>query len=208
VIKSEQHNSRQEARGGAADTKRRILQAAIDLSRNSPEARLTVRAVAAEAGVGLGTLRYHFPTQRALLDAVLASVYEETFPDDRIRDAAVPAQQRLVETLGHVLAPIGSGDAAREVFTGIVRDYIGPDASESARAAYVAISAEAERQVESWLSILVAEGALIPGDNTARARFLLTVLNGLSMQRALPSKDPVLEIEQGVLRAAVHAVFA
>jgi len=42
----------------------RILIAAAGMIGEDPAARLSVRAVAARAGVSTGSLRFHFPTQR------------------------------------------------------------------------------------------------------------------------------------------------
>jgi AcrR family transcriptional regulator len=188
-------------------TRERILAAAAGILQD-PDAgdRMTVRAVASRAGVGVGTLRHHFPTQRALLDAVLAHVYEAAMPDDRIHDSAVPARQRLLDNLRQLLAPFGTGDQARELWEQLSASFIGPSASERTRSAYPLLAAQAGRRVESWLAVLVAEGVLEPGDNAARAAFLLTVVNGLALGRALPSAGPVLEVETGVLGMAVDAL--
>jgi AcrR family transcriptional regulator len=185
-------------------TRARILRAAMSIAQSG--ARVSVRGVAARAGVGMGTLRYHFPTQRELLDAVLASVYDEALPDERIRDATVPAAERLLECLRHLLTPVGTGDEARKTWGEIHRTFIDGEATAEARAGYVAVHRQALRRVESWLSILVEEGALARGDNTARASFLLTVVNGLAVQRALPSEEAPLETELAVLRGALDAL--
>ena len=187
----------------AARTKQRILDAARELARAGDGTRVSVRAVAARAGVGIGTLRYHFPTQRELLDAVLSSIYEEAMPDDRIHDTSVPARERLLESLRQVLTPIGSGMQAREVWADLVRTFVDPAANPEVRAGYVDLSTQALRRVESWLSILTAQGAISSGDNAARARYLMTLLNGLAVQRALPSDQPVLDSETEALSLAV-----
>jgi TetR/AcrR family transcriptional regulator, cholesterol catabolism regulator len=48
--------------------------------------------------------------------------------------------------------------------------------------------------VEYWLTVLIQEGPLAVGDTSRRAKFLLTVLNGLALDRALPSRrlDPAV----------------
>lgn len=185
-------------------TRDRILAAASELARG--EKPLTVRGVAARAGVGMGTLRHHFPTQRALLDAVLASVYEVAMPDERIRDTTLPAAERLLECLRPMLAGAGIGDAARATLGDVYRSFVAPEASEESRAGYAVLHRQAARRVQSWLSILVEEGALDPGDNSARAEFLIVVVNGLALQRALPSAVAPLDLENSVLRTAIGAL--
>lgn len=188
-------------------TRARILDAAAAILQTPGEdAHPTVRAVAARAGVGIGTLRHHFPTQRVLLDAVLAHVYETAMPDDRIHDETVPARERLVDNLRRMLAPFGTGEQARASWAELSSGFIGPDAAPGARDAYPLLAAQTGRRVETWLAVLVGQGSLEPGDNAARATFLLTVVNGLALGRALPSSTSVLETEVAVLRTALDAL--
>jgi len=187
-------------------TRRKILDAAISMMEEGGGQRLTVRAVAARAGVGMGTLRHYFPTQRVLLDAVLASMYESAMPDDRIHDTALPARQRLVDNLGRLVATIGIGEEARARWGDFYRNYISPDASDDVRATYAAFDEQAARRVETWLSVLVEQGALGEGDNTARAHFLLYVVNGLVLGRALPQAEPTLTRELDALTLATQAL--
>ena len=187
-------------------TRRKILDAATSMMEEGVGQRLTVRAVAARAGVGMGTLRHHFPTQRVLLDAVLASMYESAMPDDRIHDTTLPARQRLVDNLGRLVAAIGTGDEARRLWGEMFRNYISLDAPDDVRATYAAFDEQAARRVETWLSVLVEQEALEEGDNAARAHFLLSVVNGLVLWRALPLADSPLAREVDALTLAVEAL--
>jgi AcrR family transcriptional regulator len=188
------------------DTRSKILSAATSMVEEGNGQHLTVRAVAGRAGVGMGTLRHHFPNQRALLDSVLASMYEVAMPDDRIHDTTLPARQRLTENLGRLVATIGTGDEARERLSETFRNYISPDAPDDVRASYAAFDEQATRRVESWLSVLVEQGALEEGDNTARAHFLLSVVGGLVFWRALPLPESALTREIDALALAVEAL--
>lgn len=170
------------------------------------EVGLTVRAVASRAGVGVGTLRHHFPTQRTLLDSVLAHVYEAAMPDDRIHDSSIPPRERLLENLRRLLAPVGTGVEARQFWGDLYETFISPSVTDETRASYPLLSAQATQRVEAWLAVLVGEGALATGDNTARARFLLTVVNGLAVERALPADLSTLELEEAALAMALDAL--
>lgn len=167
-----------------------------------------MRAVAARAGVGASTLRHYFPTQRELLYAVLATVYEGALPDERIRDASIPARRRLIECVSRMLEPVESDAAAREVWGTLFTTFVGPDATDESRAGYRVLARQAEMRIESWLGILEAEGALAAGDNAQRTHFLLTVVDGLSIARAFPGDDSRLAAEAATLATAVDAVFA
>lgn len=190
-----------------ASSRDRVLQAAMAMFGEDPGARLSVRAVAARAGVSTGSLRYHFPTQRALQDAVLTGIYDVITPGDRIHDRSAPARDRLIDCLRQVLALAGVGEQARAGWGEIFKTYIEPEPTDENRAAYLAIEREALRRVEYWLTVLSNEDALLEGDNCKRARFLVTVLNGLSIARALPSDESILSTETETLHAAVDHVL-
>lgn len=170
-------------------------------------ATLSVRAVAARAGVSTGSLRFHFPTQRALQDEVLARIYEHFLPDDPIRERSLPARDRLVNCLRQVLAPAGVGEDARRAWATAYQAFIAPDPTEQIRQAYLANERASAARVDYWLSVLAAEGALPQTNRVREVRFLLTVLNGLSVERALPSGDSVLQTETDTLYMAVDAIL-
>ncbi|MFD5649737.1 TetR/AcrR family transcriptional regulator [Streptomyces sp. NPDC127039] len=190
------------------ETREKILQAAAEMIAEDMTAKLSVRAVAARAGVSTGSLRFHFPTQRALQDSLLARIYEHLLPGDPIRDRTLPPRERLLNCLRQVLAPLGTGEDARVAWGTTYRTFIEPEPTEQVRAAYLGHEREAERRVELWLSVLAEEGALPPGDHTRNVRFLLTVLNGLAVERALPTGEPVLVAETETLGAAVDHVLS
>lgn len=59
----------------------------------------------------------------------------------------------------------------------------------------------------AWLAILEAEGALSPDDTARRTHLLLTVVDGLTPERALPLAEDHLEKATATLAFAVDAVF-
>ena len=54
----------------AADTRDRILDAAVDLIAESGTSAVTLEAIAARAGVSKGGLLYHFPSKAAVIDGL------------------------------------------------------------------------------------------------------------------------------------------
>ena len=188
-------------------TRDRILASVAAMMRDGAE-RLSVRAVAAHAGVGASTLRHYFPTQRDLINAALTATYDAAMPDERIRDTSVAPRERLRECLWRLFEPFGVSDAdAFEVWQSLFRAFPGADTTPDARAGYDLIVAQAERRVGAWLAILEAEGALAPGDTARRTHLLLTVVDGLSIERALPHRPDYLENQAVTLAYAVDAVF-
>ncbi|WP_306796349.1 helix-turn-helix domain-containing protein [Nocardia sp. XZ_19_369] len=188
-------------------SREKVLRAAAEMIAEDVAATLSVRAVAARAGVSTGSLRFHFPTQRALQDAVLTRVYEHVFPGDSIRDRSLPARDRLVNCLRQVLAPAGVGAEARRAWSAAYEAFIAPDPTEEIRTAYLAYERASAARVEYWLGVLADEGVLSAEHRPRQVRFLLTVLNGLSIERALPAGESILRTETETLYTAVDCVL-
>ncbi|MPQ98818.1 TetR family transcriptional regulator [Modestobacter sp. I12A-02628] len=194
------------ARSETPGTRDKILIAAATMLGEDPTARLSVRAVAARAQVSTGSLRHFFPTQRALVDTVIAGLYDVDLPDDPIDDRTRTPSERLVAGLQLFLAQVGAGDQARQHWGALYEAYVASPPSDDEAVTYLALERLGRRRIERWLTVLVDEGAIGPGGIEQRARFLATVLDGLVTRRALPPDALQLDGETETLRLAVHAV--
>jgi AcrR family transcriptional regulator len=190
------------------DTRSRILIAAATMFAEDPTARLSVRAVAARAGVSTGSLRHFFPNQQTLIDTVVEGLMTLDIPDDPMTDASRSASERLEACLQLLLAGVGTGEQARQNWTSLHDAYVASPLPDDAAQTFFAIDRLAVGRIERWLETLRDEGELPPGDLESRARFLLTVVNGLSFERAFPGARARLESESSTLRLAVTAVWA
>lgn len=139
---------------------------------------------------------------------MLTRIYRHFIPDDPILDSSRPARDRLVDCLRQVLAAAGVGDEARKAWGAVYQLFIAPEPSAKVRTAYLAHERVSAGRVEYWLGVLADEGALPREDFARKVRFVLTVLNGLSVQRALPSGESVLQAETETLYTAVDAVLS
>lgn len=188
------------------DTRDKILIAAATMLGEDPLARLSVRAVAARAGVSTGSLRHFFPTQRALVDTVLDLISDVDVPDDPINDTDRAPAERLVECLRLYLSQIGTGGRAREYWRTVHETYIASDPGPDDVERHHSLERLGLHRIERWLAVLADEGAVPPEDVERRARFLGTVLMGLAVERALPSDARRLAVEADTLRLAAEAV--
>ena len=166
-----------------------------------------VRAVAARAGVSTGSVQHHCPTQRALMDEVLVLFYDTLLPDDSVHDSSIPARDRLVACLQRLLAPTEADVHPRDAWVQVFDRYVRTAPTDAAREEYVAIERELRRRIEHCLTVLQDEGSLAPGDNSRRARFLYTVVSGLSIAQALPAETSLLQTEIDVLRTSAEYVL-
>jgi AcrR family transcriptional regulator len=188
-------------------TRDKILIAAATMLGEDPTARLSVRAVAARAGVSTGSLRHFFPTQRALIDEVVARLHEVDVPDDPMQDLTRTPAERLLACLRLLLSQVGTGERARNHWGALYNAYVASPPSEDDSHAFLALEQLSVHRVMRWLSALRDDGALAPGELEHHARFLLTVLNGLLTERALPGDLARLEFEERTLTAATSAVL-
>lgn len=188
-------------------TRDKILVAAATMLGEDPTARLSVRSVAARAGVSVGSLRHFFPTQRLLVDTVVAGLASLDVPGDPMDDAASSPTERLVACLQLLLSEVGAGERARASLTALHRAYVESPPDTDSEHAFLALERLAVRRVSSWLEVLRDEGALVPGVLEQQARFLLTVVNGLSLERALPGAQARLRHDRACLELAASAVL-
>lgn len=97
------------------ETREQILHAALRIMVDEGYRAMSMRRVAAECGMKLGNLTYHFPTRedlvQALLDAVIAS-YETEFATFA-HDPALSPEERLVYYCELVLEDIRSKKTTR-----------------------------------------------------------------------------------------------
>lgn len=191
------------------DTRERILAAAADIiAEEGVTARLSVRAVASRVGVSTGSLRHHFPTQQLLRDEVMRRVYDWYLTSTDVHDSEVPPRDRLVGCLRQVLDMAGSGAESRAAMSTLTESFISAEQTEQVREAYLSMQRDGQRRVEAWLQVLADEGALTDAGSIPRsARFLNTILDGLALERALPSEDSLAQLETETLNMAADAVL-
>lgn len=192
----------------ARSTRDKILIAAATMLGEDPAARLSVRAVAARAGVSTGSLRHFFPTQRELVDTVIAGMYNLSLPDDPIHEYTSTPTQRLVACLQQLLAQVGTGERARQHLGTTYETYVASSLSADDEATFFALERLGSHVIERWLSILADEGSASPAGIEQSARFLNTVVSGLSTERALPGSAARLPFETATLTIAAGAVLA
>ncbi|MER5279650.1 TetR/AcrR family transcriptional regulator [Streptomyces sp. NPDC002809] len=98
----------QEQRADARRNRERILEVADDVIRDQGT-QASLRDVARQAGVGLGTLYRHFPTRDALLETLLRQGFDGLAARaDELLDGGLPPEQALAEWLGEFTLRAGA----------------------------------------------------------------------------------------------------
>lgn len=171
----------------AADTRSKLLRAALELIGEGGVGELTNRTVARRAGVALGSLTYHFESRTAMLREALALfISEETARLEELTTALRDA--RLTDGQGvAALETLLEGDTPRriaklELYLQATRD---PDLVGAARECFAAY----DRLAASAFAALGIE------DADALAPVLVAVIDGLQLRR-LASGEAKLEIAE------------
>lgn len=185
----------------APETRERILRATLALLAEEGTAALSNRRIAAAAGVSLGSLTYHFPSQASLLrEALLLYVGEEVARLEQVAAALREREPSLEEVAADVQALIGrpSGGpgplAELELHLQAARDPELQEASARCFAAYEALTVDA----------LAALGVADPAGHSSAFVALVT---GLGVRRLGTGADES-EAATGALLTLLRGALA
>ncbi|SEP53510.1 TetR family transcriptional regulator C-terminal domain-containing protein [Amycolatopsis saalfeldensis] len=156
-------------------TREKIIEAALRLAAAQGLSSLSVRSVAAAAGVGATTLRHYFPTQAELHLVVATELARRPVGDLSIADDRRDPSDRLFECLAQLLPPNGRRAAVEGWFELHRMSASVPEARSIVEGAQRSL---AER-VRRWLAILAVRGHLRPEDVDGYASSALALVNGL-----------------------------
>ena len=145
---------------GGGDTREHLLDAAARLLLRDPS-KLTLDAVAAEAGVSKGGLLYHFKSKDQLLDAVVDRW--EASSESQIEAANDGEPGGWTRAYADVMAKDGEDPATREIDSGIIAVLaLHPERLEQVRARYAGwqgrIAADGIDEVDATVVRLASEG--------------------------------------------------
>lgn len=170
-----------------SDRREQIVAAAEEIRAEDGWSGVSVRAVARRTGIGASTLRYYFPTQRDLHDALVARSMQAQLGDLRLRDTSVPAPARLTECVGQFLPTPDAGRGEVEALMSTYLAAMGPSATDAGTQLLAAMAGQARERVDSWLEALMAEGAIDELEPAPLVTLLLAVVDGLCLEMVTPA---------------------
>jgi AcrR family transcriptional regulator len=177
---------------GVAPVRReQIVRATIRCLARDGYAGLTMKRVAAEAGVSPGILHYYFPDKRAILAAAASRVTADL--DRRVAAAARGARDARARLRALVRTCLEVAVREREVWTVFI-EFWGEALHDRELARLNAQSyARARRLLASAVARGVAEGAFRRADPVAASVVVLALLDGLSLQLTFDRRRVPLE---------------
>lgn len=187
----------------APETRERILRTTLALIGRDGIAALSNRRIAAQAGVSLGSLTYHFPSQASLLrESLLLYVGEEVArleavaADLRTRRPH-PSREEIAAEVQRLLAESATRSeplAELELHLRAARD---PELQEASRRCFAAYQGLAAAALE----------ALCVPDASRHARAVVALITGMSVQRLGTGRDDA-EGAAAALLTIVRGAFA
>lgn len=184
-----------------------ILDAGAQVVTEKGLGGVTVRAVAAGAGVGMGTLRHYFPTQRDLHVAVAERVLDDRIQDFDIADTALPPEERLVRCVLQFLPEDESERHLVEVWFGLYRHAIDPGASSTAQGFLEVTTRRSHTRLTAWLEQLADEGAVEPHRIAESALLLSALLSGACLEILTPGSAMTIESARRAVIRSTHALI-
>jgi AcrR family transcriptional regulator len=188
-------------RADASRNRQRLLEVARRAFSSAGEDKVTLEAIAREAGLGIGTLYRHFPTREALIEAVyraelgrLCASASELLAD-RAADAALrawmdrfadylAAKREMADALRAVIASGAiTSSQAREQLSAAVRTMLDAGARDGTLRGDV----RAEDVVASLVGIFLACGQ--PEQRDQADRMLDLLMDGLRIHRGATSRS-------------------
>lgn len=185
------------------DRRQQILKAASTIVAERGIGALSVRNVAAAAGLGASTLRHYFSSQKALYDAFLGDAFHSQLSDLRIEDSRVEPAERLTECIVQFLPLDDMRKAELEGWFFLYYSGIGPERTEQGARLLATLIRHARDRVERWLISLQSEGALQDDSVSDHATLLLSLVDGLSLQIVTPDSGITIPVARHILGIAV-----
>lgn len=168
---------------GRDGSKESILDALLTLLSTRGADALTIRNVAAEAGVSVGAVQHHFASRDALIVAAMTAVNERFIARMHGLISQEPSAEIRLRFFCHELAAIGSGNLTEAIVWNAFAARAGTDAE--IRALHAANWAGTEHVILQLLA-----DAYPNSDATADdAALVLAVADGIAVARAAEQSD-------------------
>ncbi|MEV6134272.1 TetR family transcriptional regulator, partial [Streptomyces violaceusniger] len=166
---------------GNADKRQHILDVATRLAATDGLRGLSVRSVAAAAGIGATTLRAYFPSQALLYRAVAGRIVSHVLSDDGIQDVSLAPADRLYASLRQFLPGAADRDFALMMWFELVTLALGSNANEEVHEMVLSGHDESVVIVTRWFTLLAADGYALQDTPEVLAVRFVALVDGLHL---------------------------
>lgn len=191
---------------GHDERRERILSVAAGLIAEGGMERVSVRAVAEAAGIGMGTLRHYFPNQKALHEALIVKLVDDETQDFQIRESAVPAGTRLEQCLLQFVPTSEEAANLMDIWFGMYRVGLDPVGAPFAREFLELSTRRSRDRIWEWLEILAGEGHLEASSVRMCGLELSALIAGVCLELVTPGSDMTIDEARGIVSHAARSI--
>lgn len=188
-------------------TRERILEAARNISSERGMRAVTVRAVCDAAGVGMGTLRHHFKSQRELFAELVAGVIDDRIDDTVIEDLSLSGPDRLAQAVSQFLPADYADSASLSAWFDVYATAFAQPPSEYSRQVLEAAAQRSHTHTRAWLAQLASEGWLDATRIDDTANMLLALSSGLLLETLTPGSPVTFKNAKNSLSLAAKSAL-
>ncbi|GAA3542299.1 hypothetical protein GCM10022222_27440 [Amycolatopsis ultiminotia] len=185
---------------GNADKRQHILDVAIRLAAEEGLRGLSVRSVAAAAGIGATTLRTYFPSQALLHRAVAEQQVSLALSEEWIQDISLAPVERLSKSLRQFLPTAQNRHSALSAWFELLTLALGPEAGDEVLELVRSAHRESIAIVTRWLTQLAADGAQLRETPELLAERFQALLAGLHLNLLLDKDEQLLGRAEDTVR--------
>lgn len=167
---------------------------------------LTVRAVSAAAGVGVGTLRHYFPSQQELVDAVVAEMVENMLDESVVMDPGLAPEDRLAHAVLQFLPKSIADSRQLDAWFAFYVSALSATPSDHARRVLEASVATSHEHMRRWLEVLAGEGVVRVSSVADTSSALIALINGLTLEALTPGSPVTVADARRIADTAARAV--
>jgi AcrR family transcriptional regulator len=186
-----------------ADTRAKLIEAAITCIHRLGYSPTTITVVAEAAGVSRGAMTYHFPAKTDLMIAVLRAVYEQD-SDHYQRSVAAMSPLEWLRSLPATMWEVISRPSAIAVMEIMLAARSEPDLAARLREAQQKIDVEAHAWV---LERLRAAGIQDRPDGEAVHRLFVAAVRGLALEAVFTQNRAEVEKSIAVLAETLRHLY-
>ncbi|MFL4909816.1 TetR family transcriptional regulator C-terminal domain-containing protein [Streptomyces sp. MMS24-I2-30] len=173
---------------------------ATRLARTEGLRGLSVRSVAAAAGIGATTLRAYFPSQALLYRAVAERAISQVLSEEWIRDVSLAPVDRLYASLRQFLPTTADRHSALTIWFERLTLALGSDANEEVLEMVRSGHDESVVTVTRWFTLLAADGSAPRDTPEVLADRFVALVDGLHLSLLLDKGEEVLDRAEATLR--------
>lgn len=190
-----------------ANRRESILEAATRIADSKGLEAVTVRATAAKAGVGIGTLRHYFPSQKDLFDAIVERRVDNIIDDSVVLDPSALLGDRISSMVQQFLPSELDDPTALSLWFSVYSSALGPNRDTGNERLLAAAAARSHEHMRRWLRQFAAEGFIEPHEVDDTSNTVIALIVGITLESLTPGTEITVPAGRRLLTKFATTLF-